>query len=104
MDMMYDFIRFFALGLAYTLPLLLFFILIITLSGLVVGKWEKWAALDAMYFSFISATTVGFGDFHPKRKLSKLLSIVIATVGLVFTGIVIAVALHAATLAFKNSP
>ena len=104
MELMYDFVRIFVLGLAYVFPFLLSFILVIAALGLIVGKREGWTRPDAVYFAFITATTVGFGDLYPEGKLSKLLSIVIALLGLIFTGIVIALALHAASLAFKHSP
>jgi voltage-gated potassium channel len=104
MELTYDFIRLFVIGLGFVSPLLLLFVLIIIVLGLIIGKREGWTRLDALYFAFISATTVGFGDFQPKEILSKLLTITIAMVGLVFTGIVIAIALHAATYAFEQSP
>ena len=104
MDLFLDFIQRFILALAYVSPLLLSFILIIIALGLVIGKREGWTRLDAVYFAFITATTVGFGDFYPKITLSKYLSIVIAILGLIFTGIVIAIAIHAANYAFRHSP
>jgi voltage-gated potassium channel len=104
MDLLYDFVRLFLGVLMYAAPLLLSFIALIVVLGLVIGKREGWSRLDAVYFAFVSATTVGFGDLHPSARVSKLLSIVIAMLGLIFTGIVIAVALNAASHAFKNSP
>jgi voltage-gated potassium channel len=59
--------------------------------------------MDAMYYAFITATTVGYGDFHPRKRPSKFLAIVIALVGIIFTGIVVAVALHAGLYAFKET-
>jgi len=53
--------------------------------------------------SFIAATTIGYGDFHPTRKRSKILAIAIGFVGIVFTGILVAIALHAATHAFQET-
>lgn len=104
MDLLYDFVRLFWLGLVYASPLLLGFIGLIVALGLVIGKREGWSRLDAVYFAFVSATTVGFGDLHPNEKLSKGLSIMIAMLGLIFTGIIIAIALNAASHAFKHSP
>jgi hypothetical protein len=46
---------------------------------------------------------VGYGDFHPKKRLSKHLAVVVSFVGLVLTGIIVALALHAAGHAFKAS-
>lgn len=54
-----------------------------------------------MYYSFITATTVGYGDFYPKKNPSKSLAVVIAFIGIIFTGIVVGIALHASLHAFK---
>ena len=84
------------------MPLLVFLIFIIIVVGQIVGKRESWNRFDALYWSFITATTVGYGDIRPTRKLSKVLSILIAFVGLVFTGIVVALAINAASIAFSS--
>ena len=98
-----DFIQVFANGLYYTAPLLVSMLLVIVVLGHFLGKLEGWSRLDAMYHAFITATTVGYGDFHPRKHLSKILAIVIAFVGLIFTGIIVAIALHAAQHAFKET-
>jgi voltage-gated potassium channel Kch len=36
---------------------------------------EGWSWLDAVYFSVVTLTTVGFGDLTPTHPLSKLLAI-----------------------------
>jgi voltage-gated potassium channel len=104
MNLFLDFTWRFTLALAYASPLLISFILIIVVLALLIGKKEGWTRLDAMYFAFITATTVGFGDLNPKTRLSRLLSIVVAMLGLIFTGIIIAIAIHAADYAFRHSP
>jgi voltage-gated potassium channel len=103
MEFTLDFLRLFTLGLFYVSPILSVLVLIIILMGLVVGKREGWSRADAVYYAFITATTVGYGDFHPRKKLSKHLAIGIALVGLILTGIVVAVGLHAATKAFEKT-
>ena len=85
-----------------TLPLLLSLGAAITLLGQVVGKREGWSRFDSFYWSFVTATTVGYGDIRPEKHASRILAIVIAFSGLVLTGIVIAVAVHAATLALDS--
>jgi len=61
---------------------------------------EGWSLLDSVYHAMIAATTVGYGDFRPSRAASKILSIVLAFVGIVFTGLLVALCVHAAQLAF----
>ncbi len=34
-------------------------------GALVFGVWEKWSALDASYFCFVTISTIGFGDLVP---------------------------------------
>ena len=93
------FLKQLGLGLWLTSPLLLTLAAVITLLGQAVGRKEGWPRFDSFYWSFITATTVGYGDMRPTRSASRIISIVIALMGLTFTGILIAVAVHAATLA-----
>lgn len=45
--------------------------------GMFLFHWiEGWSYLDSFYFSAISATTVGYGDFSPKTPAGKLLAVV----------------------------
>ena len=102
MEITADFLRLFLRGLYFTSPLLLILLLVIVLIGQIVGRHEAWSKFDALYWAFITAITVGYGDFHPRKRLSKGLAILTALVGIVFTGIVVAVALHAAQTSFKK--
>ena len=43
---------------------------------------EGWSWIDSMYFSFISLTTVGFGDITPNTDLGKVFTIFYLTVGI----------------------
>jgi len=103
MDFTLDFIQIFGAGLFYAGPLLLALILLIIVLGVLVGRREGWPIPDAIYYAFITATTVGYGDFHPRSRSSKYLAIAIALTGLLLTGIVVSVALHAAGIAFRES-
>jgi len=102
MEVTADFLRLFLRGLYFTAPLLLILLLIIVLIGQIVGRHEAWSKFDALYWAFITAITVGYGDFHPRKRLSKGLAVLTALVGIIFTGIVVAIALHAAQTSFKK--
>ena len=45
--------------------------LVLFLGASIFSTWEGWFFLDGFYFSFITLTTIGFGDFVPGEKLLK---------------------------------
>ena len=102
MDFTLTFIKLFFFALYLAAPILLFLLLYIILVGQFVGRREEWGRFDSLYWSFVTATTLGYGDFRPTQKLTKALSVSMALTGVVFTGIIVALAVHSATEAFKN--
>lgn len=96
------FLKLFAFSLWAILPLLAFLSVIILGLGFVVGQLEKWTWLDRVYWSFITATTVGYGDRRPSAPLSKFFSIIIALAGIVTTGIIVSCAVFAASEVLKT--
>lgn len=43
---------------------------------------ERWRPLDALYFSVMTLTTVGYGDFVPHTELGKAFTIVYVLAGI----------------------
>lgn len=43
-----------------------------------------------IYFSLVSLTTVGFGDLYPIQVMSKMLSVFLSTIGILYPAVVIA--------------
>ena len=97
--LMTTFLKEFFFDLWVTSPLWLTLATAVTLLGQVVGKKEGWSRFDSFYWSFITATTVGYGDVRPTKRMARILAIVIALVGLLLTGILVAVAVHSASVA-----
>lgn len=95
------FIKEFLFGLWLTLPLWVSIVAFIIVIGQIVGKKEGWLPFEAFYWSFITATTVGYGDIRPTKRSSKVLSIIIGFAGLLFSGILVAVAVHSASIALR---
>ena len=58
-----EFLRVFGGLLFYPAPILLFLIGLISALGLAVGRRERWTKSDSLYYAFITATIVGYGDF-----------------------------------------
>ncbi len=102
MEFTYNFLSVFLTDLFYASPLLVFLVLLISFIGYSIGRIEGWSKSDALYHAFINATTVGYGDFRPVKKSSKMLAVVLAFVGLILTGMIVAIALHAANYAYGD--
>jgi hypothetical protein len=99
----FRFLRQLAIGLWFFSPLLLVLVLSIMLLGYVAGKQEGWSLPDSFYWAFVTATTVGYGDFRPTTRRSRIVAILIAVLGLLTTGIIIALGVNAATKALAST-
>jgi len=96
------FVKLFYWAIYLVAPLLVFLGFLIIVLGQIVCRIEKWEKFDGLYWSFITATTVGYGDIRPLKKVSKALSVLIALVGVMFTGIIIAVTLKTASVSLEK--
>ncbi|XP_068217794.1 TWiK family of potassium channels protein 18-like [Palaemon carinicauda] len=55
-----------------TIPItwcLLVIAIYVGVGGLIFAQWERWSVLDACYFSYISLSTIGFGDLVPGKTV-----------------------------------
>jgi voltage-gated potassium channel len=84
-------------------PILLSLITVIILLALIVGRKERWSAFDSIYWAFITGFTVGYGDIRPLTRLSKILAILIAWTGIMFTGVIVAATVTATSSAIKDN-
>lgn len=55
---------------------------IVAIGTVVYHYLEGWSWLDSLYFSTITLTTIGFGDFAPQTDAGKLFTIVYIVVGI----------------------
>lgn len=67
-------------------------ILLILLGGFLVSSVEGLSLGDSIYFAFITALSVGYGDICPTTILGRLLSVAIGVVGMVTVGMTVAIA------------
>jgi len=98
--------RFFgALGRAIhlTWPVLSTILVVQVALGLLIGLIEGWSIVDALYFTFITGLTIGYGDVVPRQALARVLAIGIGVSGLFLTGVVAAIAVHAMRTALTDS-
>ena len=63
--------------------------------GLLTSFVEGWSVGDAVYFTFITGLTIGYGDLVPTHTLTRALAIGIGYFGLFVTGVIAAMAVYA---------
>ncbi len=67
----------------HTRPIFIYAIIVMGL-GAVLYRWlEGWSWLDSFYFVVITLTTIGYGDLHPTKPATKLLTIFYGLNGIV---------------------
>ena len=69
---------------------------LLLLSGMVLFRFiEDLGWLDALYFSFITLSTIGFGDITPATEFGKVVTIVYSIAGLgILAALINAIASH----------
>jgi hypothetical protein len=76
-------------------PILSGILVVMVGSGLAIWRIEGWRIDEALYFTFVTGLTIGYGDFTPKHVSARLLSLVIGFAGIVLTGLVAAISVQA---------
>jgi len=82
-------------GLYLTWPVLSGILVIEVALGLLIGFVEGWSLGEAVYFSFITGLTIGYGDIVPRQALTRALAVVIGFGGILLTGLVAGIAVNA---------
>jgi hypothetical protein len=85
------------LGLRVAWPILSGLLITMIVLGLAIGRLEGWHVYDAIYFSFVTGLTIGYGDLVPTTLVGRALAIVIGLCGILTTGLVAAIAVKAFT-------
>lgn len=71
-------------------------LILLALAGVLAWS-EDLAVEEALYFTLVTGLTVGYGDIVPTSAVGRLASVAAAFVGILFTGLYIAVATRALT-------
>ena len=57
--------------------------------------FEKMPFADALYFSFVTGLTIGYGDIAPVTRAGQVVAILTGFLGILTTGLIVAVAVYA---------
>jgi voltage-gated potassium channel len=64
---------------------------------------EKMPFADALYFAFVTALTIGYGDIVMHTPVGRLIALLIGVVGILFSGLIVAVLVHAVRESIEKS-
>ncbi|RFC00352.1 Ion channel [Rhizobium leguminosarum bv. trifolii] len=76
-------------------PILSGIVSIMVASGLAIWRIEDWRIDEALYFTFVTGLTIGYGDFTPKHVSARILALLIGFAGIVLTGVIAAITVKA---------
>jgi len=82
--------------------LILGLLIMVLAGGVLIAYLDGITIVDGLYLAFITALTIGYGEITPESAVSKALAIVIGFIGILFTGIVVAVTLKALEVTIKE--
>ncbi|XP_071170980.1 uncharacterized protein [Mytilus edulis] len=74
--------------LPLVVPVIILFVYLF-LGALMYTRWEDWSYLDAFYFTFISVSTIGFGDITPAHTKYFIVTSIYVFVGLALVSVCI---------------
>ncbi|MES0398042.1 MAG: potassium channel family protein [Syntrophobacteria bacterium] len=83
--------------------IILVLIALVVVGAAAVTHVEKMPFVDALYFAFVTGLTIGYGDIVMHTPLGRLIALLIGLVGILFTGLIVAVLVHAVRESIKES-
>jgi hypothetical protein len=82
--------------------LLVIVAVVIVMAAVVIARFDRISLEEAMYLALITAFTVGFGDVAPRSRGARAACVVLAFLGLILVGVLVAVAVHALNIVLES--
>ena len=67
----------------------------LVVNAAAIAYFEKMPFADALYLTFVTGLTIGYGDIAPVTTAGRLVAILIGLLGILITGLIVAVAVYA---------
>ena len=77
-------------------------ILLIVAGAGLIAYTEQLPFGEALYFAFVTGLTIGYGDIVATTAVGRIISVLLGVTGILFTGLVVAVAVHSVQMALKD--
>ena len=75
---------------------------LLVVNAAAVAYCEKMPFADALYFTFITGLTIGYGDIAPVTLIGRMVAILTGLLGILSTGLITAVAVFALRKAMEH--
>ncbi len=86
------FVRLFFVNSWMVRQVLLGLLTLIVLLGVLISRVEEMPIGEGIYFAFITALTIGYGDINAVTVPGRIMCVVTGIFGMLFTGITVAIA------------
>ena len=83
--------------------IILILIALIVAGAAAVTLVEKLPFADTLYFAFVTGLTIGYGDIVMQTPVGRLIALLIAVVGILISGMIVAAAVHAVRESMEKS-
>ena len=87
--------RAFVRGLIVVWPILSGLLVTVAVIGAVVGLIEDWGVWRGIYFGYVTALTIGYGDLVPTHVVTQVLALAVGFSGIATTALIAAMAVRA---------
>lgn len=77
-------------------------ILLIVIGAVLISSAEQLPFDHALYFAFVTGLTIGYGDIVAITPAGRIISVLLGVIGIMFTGLVVAVAVRSLQQAWKD--
>jgi voltage-gated potassium channel len=67
----------------------------LVVNAAAIAYFEKMPFADALYFTLVTGLTIGYGDIVPATIGGRLIAILTGLLGILITGLVVAIAVYA---------
>ncbi len=98
-----SFARHFFHAIWYVKAVILMLIALIVAGAAAVSLFEKMPFGDTLYFAFVTGLTIGYGDIVVQTPFGRLMAVLIGFVGILFTGLMVAVLVYAVRESIEES-